>query len=153
MTRKKGDLVFGETIWTDWQLTFLLKLSETANVSESCRKAKISRMQAYRVRDEDPGFQMAWDEALQMATEALELEARRRAMQGVREGVYYLGKRTGSITRYSDTLLIFLLKAHKPEAYRDNHRIEHTGKDGKDLPASSTPVVVILPDNGRNDRD
>jgi hypothetical protein len=36
-------------------------------------------------------------------------------------------------------------------AYTNKHHLEHTGKDGKDLPATPTAQVTIfaLPDNGR----
>ena len=36
-------------------------------------------------------------------------------------------------------------------AYTNKHQLEHTGKDGKDLPASAPAQVAIvaLPDNGR----
>src|SRR5207253_2000949 len=30
----------------------------------------------------------------------------------------------------SDVLLIFLLKARRPDVYRDNHRVEHTERRG-----------------------
>lgn len=135
----------------EWQSKFLKRLAETGNVSESCRKAKISRKHAYETRENDPDFAEEWDEALGIATETLEYEARRRAEKGVLEPVFYLGKKIGTVRKYSDTLLIFLLKAHKPDTYRDNSRIEHTGAGGKDL--AMTNVVVVLPDNGRNDRD
>lgn len=35
-----------------------------------------------------------------------------------------------TMRKYSDTLLIFTLKAHAPQKYRDNQSIELTGKDG-----------------------
>jgi len=36
------------------------------------------------------------------------------------------------------------------DAYSNRHRMEHTGKDGKDLPAAPAPVTIFqLPDNGR----
>jgi hypothetical protein len=35
-----------------------------------------------------------------------------------------------TVKKYSDTLLIFTLKAHAPAKYRDNQSIELTGKDG-----------------------
>ena len=36
-------------------------------------------------------------------------------------------------------------------AYTNKHQLEHTGKDGKDLPATPAAQVTIiaLPDNGR----
>lgn len=37
------------------------------------------------------------------------------------------------------------------DAYSNRHKLEHTGKDGKDLPASPAPVTIFqLPDNGRS---
>lgn len=34
-----------------------------------------------------------------------------------------------TMKEYSDTLAIFLLKAHNPEKYRDNMKVQHTGPD------------------------
>ena len=45
-----------------------------------------------------------------------------------RPPVYYQGKEVGQIRKFSDTLLIFLLKGARPETYRERH--EHTGKHG-----------------------
>jgi hypothetical protein len=49
----------------------------------------------------DPAFLEAWSAAEADAIERLELEARRRALTS------------------SDALLVFMLKSHKPEIYRD----------------------------------
>jgi len=38
------------------------------------------------------------------------------------------------VQRYSDTLLIFLMKARRPDKYRDNVKVEHAGGD--------KPIVV-----------
>lgn len=111
----------------DWQAAFLKRLCETGNVSASCRKAKITRAWAYETRDNDAAFAKAWDEALEIATEALEMEARRRAEKGIPEYALVDGKRVMVSRKYSDTLLIFLLKAHRPDKYRDNVKVEHTG--------------------------
>lgn len=112
-----------------WQRPFIRRLCETGNVTAACKKAKISRQRVYEVRDEDALFNAAWQEALVVATENLELEARRRA-EGYLEPVFYLGRKIGSVRRYSDLLLIFLLKAHKPEVYRDKLDIKHSGHVG-----------------------
>lgn len=110
-----------------WQGIFIKRLCETGNVSASSRKAKITRAWAYETRDNDAAFAAAWDEALEIATENLEMEARRRAEKGVPEYVIVNSKRVMVSRKYSDTLLIFLLKAHKPEKYRDNSHVEHSG--------------------------
>ena len=49
----------------------------------------------------------------------LEAEARRRAVQGVRQPVFHQGKVVGHIRKYSDLLLIFLLKHRRPEIFAD----------------------------------
>lgn len=108
-----------------WQVVFLKSLRAKGNISAACRKAKIDRKWAYEKRKADPFFKEAWNDALEEATEALELEARRRAEDGVLQYSYHNGKKIGSMRVYSDTLLIFLLKAHNPKKYRENHRHEH----------------------------
>ncbi len=60
------------------------------------------------------------------ACDALASEARRRAVEGVLKPVYYKGKLVGFIREYSDTLLMFLMKAAMPEKYRDNVRAKST---------------------------
>ena len=56
----------------------------------------------------------------------LEGEARRRAT-GISRDIYYAGEVVGAERVYSDTLLIFLLKAHRPAKFRDNVKVEHSG--------------------------
>lgn len=113
-----------------WQPNFLKWLAKRGNVADACRKVDIARSWIYEVRNADPDFAAAWDEALTEGTELLEGEAFRRAKEGVPEPVYYQGERVGFVRKYSDTLLIFLLKAHKPEKYRETVRNEHSGPDG-----------------------
>ncbi|WP_162148545.1 hypothetical protein [Asticcacaulis sp. AC402] len=43
------------------------------------------------------------------------------------EPVYHLGKTVGAIRKYSDTLAIFLLKAHAPEKYRERSSLDLQG--------------------------
>ncbi len=82
----------------------------------------------------DPDFDKACEEAYELSTITLEAAAIERAVHGV---VTITADKDGNVikeeTRYSDTLLIFLMKARHPEKYRENVRLEHTGKDGKDL--------------------
>lgn len=151
------DIVATPKKWDKWQNVFLRELARKGNVSAACRKAKIERSTAYRARD-DELFAAAWDEALVVATEALEEEARRRAAIGVLEPVYQQGMKVGAIRKYSDTLMIFLLKAHAPAKYRDNYRIEHTGADGgpiehQEVTAQIASRVAILAARAREEGD
>jgi len=86
---------------TEWRKPFLTVLAKGANVSQAAKKAGISRQAAYRAYDTDLEFQAQWDSALEEACDVLEKEAWRRAL------------------KQSDTLLIFLLKAHRPQKYRE----------------------------------
>src|SRR5574337_1699712 len=77
-----------------------------------------------------PDFSAAWDAALELGTDSLEDEAVRRAHEGTLKPVYQGGKKVGTIREYSDTLLIFMLKARRPERFKERLAAEHTGKGG-----------------------
>lgn len=98
---------------------FLKTLSTTGNVSEAARASKLSRSHAYALKLSDLDFAAEWADALESATDVLEAEARHRAVDGVQQPHFHQGKVAGSVTKYSDSLLMFLLKAHRPEKYRD----------------------------------
>jgi hypothetical protein len=112
----------------DWKATFLAALATSGVVLTACKKARIGRTTAYKIRDEDEEFAAAWDAALDDAADEMEEEAHRRAVKGVLKPVYQGGKKVGSIREYSDTLLIFRLKAARPEKYRERSDIRHSGK-------------------------
>lgn len=101
---------------------FIEKLIETGNISLSARLIGVGRRTLYDARERDPEFREAWDTALEEAADLLEAEARRRAVEGVDRPIYQRGELVGYERQYSDTLLIRLLEAHKPEKYR--HRAE-----------------------------
>ena len=90
-------------------------------------------------------FRADWDEALEEARELLEAEARRRAAIGVDEPVFYKGKVVGHIRKYSDNLLMFLLKAHWPEKFRDNYAVEHSGPSGGPVKVEAKTEHVFQP--------
>lgn len=112
----------------DWKPIFLKALAVSGVVLTACKKAKIGRTTAYKVRDEDTEFAVAWDAALDDAADVMEEEAHRRAVTGVVKPVYQGGKEVGRIREYSDTLLIFRLKAARPEKYRERTDVRHSGK-------------------------
>jgi alkanesulfonate monooxygenase SsuD/methylene tetrahydromethanopterin reductase-like flavin-dependent oxidoreductase (luciferase family) len=87
-------------------------------ITATCRKTKIQRSTVYFWMDNDPEFKAAAANAEQEAVELLEAEARRRAEKGVLKPVFYKGERCGTIREYSDSLMMFIIKAKKPE-YRD----------------------------------
>ncbi len=110
---------------------FLEAYKLCATVTHAAITAKISRCTHYDWLEKDKAYVEAFKEATIAATDTLIEEARRRAIQGVSDPVYHGGKQVGSIQKYSDTLLIFLMKGAMPEKYRDNHHI--TGSVNVDL--------------------
>lgn len=85
---------------------FLDSFRKLGNVYYACREAGVNRSTVYRWRERWSTFADEWEEAKEEAVDLLDYEARRRA---VKEG--------------SDRLLIFLLKAHRPDIYNPPRRI------------------------------
>jgi hypothetical protein len=115
-TRKKGGTSSRKR---DSQAEFLIALAESGVVAAALTASGGSRTTVYRWRADDPEFAARWDEALDIAVEVCEGELHRRSVVGVVEPVFYQGAECGSIRRYSDNLLMFRLKALRPEKYRD----------------------------------
>jgi hypothetical protein len=128
----------------DWRPAFLKSMAKLGNVTKACQAAKIGRAAAYAMRDKQVSFASAWDAALEEATDLLEHEARRRAETGVRQPIYQGGLLVGYKQVYSDGLMQMLLKANRPEKYKDRAAFDHT-TNGKEMPGSN----IFLPDNGR----
>jgi len=90
---------------------FLSKMRNSGNVYASCEAAGVSRTTAYRWRKKWATFAAEWNDAKDDAVDRLDLEAWKRATQG-----------------RSDRLLMFLLKAHKPDVYNPVQRQVVTGQ-------------------------
>lgn len=111
----------------DWKPDFLAALEMDGRVLEACKIAKIGRSTAYEARQQDETFALAWADVEEATTERMEHEAIRRGVDGVHRDVFYKGEVCGAERHYSDTLLIFMLKARRPEVYRENVKVEHSG--------------------------
>lgn len=145
------------------QRAFLSAYAKLGCITSAAKAAKCNRRShSYWIKEEGHRgdvyrreFRVARKESIQ----ALESEARRRAMIGVRKLVTHQGQPVfvwvdskGNVvdegtprakrmplysTDYSDTMLIFLLKAAKPEKYRERFDNRHSGPGGG-------PIVVGL---------
>lgn len=111
----------------EWTEHFLAELARSPNVSSAARSVGISRRAAYLRRETDPDFAAAWDEALEQSTDALVGEMFRRGVYGTERPVFYQGEECGRIREFSDTLAIFLAKAHRPGVYADRPDSTPTG--------------------------
>ena len=144
------------TLYNRRQRAFLAAFRETGNVRLACEVAGVGRSSHYRWREKDPAYREAFDLAREDAADILEAEAFRRAVEGVEEPVgWYKGVAGGTVRRYSDVLLMFQLKALRPEKYRE--RVEVRGVlanlDISRLPdeliarlaAGENPISVLAP--------
>jgi hypothetical protein len=134
---------------------FLRAFVVCGSVSAAARAARVSRTEHYEWL-EDPEYAKAFAEAQDEAVERLEAEVYKSATRGIAEAVIYQGKLcfeplydadglplvdpdTGRVVlsktplvvrKRNDVAAFFLLKALRPEKYRENAKIEHTGAGG-----------------------
>lgn len=115
--------------WQAWYDLFLEAVRDTGIVRRGMEAARKSRSTVYRHREAVPAFRIAWDDSIQDACDDLEQEAWRRARKGVPELILHQGQivrdEDGNPLvrwRYSDSLMMFVLKRHRPE-FRDNYEV------------------------------
>jgi len=107
------------------QAAFLACFAETGAEYLSCAASGLGVSKKNSLLRNDTSFQEAYEQARELAIEQLEIEARRRAVEGYLEPVFYKGEECGHVRKYSDKLLVTLLKGSRPEKYKE--RVEHSG--------------------------
>lgn len=113
------------------------------HVGNAAKKVRCSRVQLYAHKQTDKAFAEAWDAAIDASTAVLEDEAIRRATQGTKRPIYQGKELVGHVTEYSNTLLIFMLKARRPDVYRESFKHEHGGPGGGPIPTHTTHAVDL----------
>jgi len=105
------------------QKRFLEAFEVSCSIQKAARWANIHRQTHYDWMRKDATYPARFAEARERATQTLEDEAVRRAVEGVRRPVLYRGKQVYIQGKplfdieYSDQLLIRLLEAFYPEKY------------------------------------
>ncbi len=122
MTAKKKPIA-------DWQtrrklVLFIKALEHHGNATYALKKANAARGWIYYWRQKDQEFRDAFEEARSCGLEILRDEAHRRAYEGVSQEVWHQGDVCGHVQKYSDTLLMFLIKQSDP-SYREHFQIDH----------------------------
>lgn len=117
--------------------TFLKALSLGKTKKAAAEEAGLCLRGLYRLRRADEIFAARWQAAIaacaDLPADPLELEAQRRAVSGTEKPVYRGGTLVGHTTDYSDSMLMFLLKAKYPEKYdrtRSKAQKPEGGPDG-----------------------
>jgi len=112
-------------------------LAKTGIVLDACAVTGYSRTHVYDRRKSETDFAKRWDDAIEASIQAMEREADRRGRDGFAEPLFHAGKPVmiegpdgkpvqATVRRHSDTLLIFRLKALRPEMYRE--RVDMQGE-------------------------
>lgn len=105
---------------------FLAAFREAGIIRRACDQVGVGRTTVYRWLEQDTDFAAEYEHAETESTEMLEAAALSRAVEGVTK----LSASGKPYTDYSDTLLIFLLKARKPTVYRDRVQLQHADAAG-----------------------
>lgn len=120
-----------------WEKAFLSALAETGIWQKAVDAAGIARDTPRKLAIDHPDFAAEVAEANEKACDLLEAEARRRAYEGLlrkkfsSKGEPLIDPETGEqyVEReYSDRLIELILRAKKPNEYRDHSTIETVGK-------------------------
>ena len=111
------------------QETFLKLYRGNGVINRSSHDLNISPETPRQHAMKHPEFAAAMAQALQDYRDTLEIEAYRRAVEGVEKPVYYKGVVVGQVLEYSDRMLELKLKRHIPE-YRDRHTLDVTHAGG-----------------------
>lgn len=117
---------------------FLKYLRQTGKVAFSARKAGFADTSyLHKLKQQDEEFAAEWAAAIDAAMDRFEDEAIRRAVEGVDKAVMYKGEVVHYEKEYSDQLLMFMLRAGRPDKFRDNVNVSGT--------ISANIGVAILP--------
>ncbi len=87
---------------------FLSALAKTGVIASACRMAHVTYTEVTSLRKKDDDFSTAWFDALEQATDSLETEARRRALEGFNEPVIYQGQMTPEWERDADGQMVMV---------------------------------------------
>lgn len=127
------------------QRAFIEVLADTGQVEAAALHVNMSKQSCYQLR-RSPGaeaFAAAWNAAIHQASLKLVDVAFERAFNGSEEPVFDReGRRVGRRMKFSDRLIMFLMRAHMPDRYRHAHQsIRHPSEP----PApASLPVAEAL---------
>jgi hypothetical protein len=107
---------------------FLEALANGHSTTHAAELAGAWRQRFYALRDTDPEFAAEWAEAEERGTDPRRALGYDEQMREYRDGKLY---RETVTTRHDSQLLQLLLKARRPEVYRENASVQVTGHGGR----------------------
>jgi len=107
-----------------WEPAFLAALALVPCVVDAADKAGVHRSTAYERMKSHPDFALACDDAMTAGVDRLEAHLFRRAVEGDLRPVTVAGMKE-FVREYPDQVAMFLLRAHRPERYRESKELRH----------------------------
>ena len=103
---------------------FLQAIETGSEDGEAAEFAGVTMAAIYDRRRADPDFRKAYKLARESRIEVYRGEAKRRAVDGWLEPVFYRGVQVGQVRKFSDRLLEKLLEAEAPDEFGDRKTVE-----------------------------
>jgi hypothetical protein len=125
------------------QNAFLAAYAKSGVIAHAARAAQIDRSTHYLWFKQDPTYPNRFAAAKAEASDRLELEAQKRAREGVAVPVFYQGQQVGVKKGKSVALLIFLLKGARREQARRALDIGHHDDAGPTIVCYPEPIDSI----------
>jgi transposase-like protein len=129
---KRSPLQYGLKATDENKEIVLAMLANGATYAAAAAAIGAHRRTIIKWPERDEEFAERWRDAIEEGIDKLEDEAIRRARDGVKRPVFYMGQVVGYVQEYSDSLLKFLLEAKRPAVYRARNinLIPPDGSDG-----------------------
>lgn len=111
--------------WThDIAVRFLELCAEHGpHITRHCHALGIVPATELRHRRNDDEYGAAYEDMVEIWRAKVEAETIRRAMIGIEEPVFYQGNEVGKVRKFSDHLLLAILKRYDP-AYREKTQVD-----------------------------
>lgn len=126
-----------------WVEQFLHHLKRTGLPATAAEAAGTTLKAVESWRNESMEFDEAYNEVLELNIDQLELTARDRAINGWEEPVFYQGEECGTVTKFDNGLLRWLIEGNRNK-YKPS--IKHTGADGGPLTVFVRNFDDMLPE-------
>ena len=126
---------------------FVKALGEHGTLNAAAKVARISLRALRKWRKEDPKFDEAWTEAIEVACDRVEQSLIDRCVNGTPIPITYKGRIVAEKREYDTVGGMFWLKGRRPHVFGDRVGVSHSNADGTPLVPSLTSVQIRISDS------